>query len=317
MKAAVYFQYGSPEVLEIKQVERPAPTDNEILVRILATAVNSGDVRLRRADPFAVRFMLGLTKPGINILGGVFAGRVEATGKNVTKFKVGDEVFGSTDMKFGAYAEFKCFPQDGTVALKPDNVSFAEAAVIPFGGTTALHFLKQAGIKKGQQVLVYGASGAVGTAAIQLAKHFGAKVTGVCSTANVDMVKALGADTVIDYTKENFESRNETYDIIYDTVNKIPVPAGLQKLNENGVLILGSADLSGMLSGSFRTMSGSKKAIYGVTKQTQQDIKFLAELVKAGQLKPVIDKTYPLEQIAAAHAYVDGGHKKGNVAITI
>ncbi|MEN9611124.1 MAG: hypothetical protein RLZZ628_1938, partial [Bacteroidota bacterium] len=204
MKAIIFTKYGPPEVLQLKEVEKPFPKDNEILLKIKATAANSGDCRIRRADPFAVRFIFGFLKPKINILGGVFSGEIEAIGKNVKLYKVGDSVFGATDMRFGAYAEYICLPESGTMALKPTHFTHTEAAVIPFGGTTAWHFLKKAAIKSGQKVLIVGASGAVGTAAIPLAKVLGAHVTAVCSAANIDLVKSLGADQAIDYTQEDF-----------------------------------------------------------------------------------------------------------------
>lgn len=317
MKAIVYTQYGSPQVLQLKEVAKPTPKDNEILIRIKATAVNSGEVRLRKADPFAVRLFFGLTKPKINILGVVFSGEVESLGSGVQRFIVGDEVFGHTDMSFGTYAAYKCLPENGSIALKPVTLTHQEAAVIPFGGVTALHFLKKASIKKGQKVLVYGASGAVGTAAVQLAKHFGAIVTGVCSTANVELVKLLGADRVIDYTQEDFTTNGETYDVIFDTVNKMSIKDSLQSLKINGTLILSAAGLSEMLQSLWISMTSNKKVMTGVISHKAADILFLKELIEADKLKPVIDRTYSLEQIADAHAYVEKGHKKGNVAIEI
>ncbi|MDN3654190.1 NAD(P)-dependent alcohol dehydrogenase [Ferruginibacter paludis] len=317
MKAAVYIQYGSPEVLQVNDVEKPTPKDNEILLRVKITAVNSGDVRLRKADPFAVRFFFGLTKPKINILGSVFSGEVESIGKDVKKFKVGDFVFGHTDMSFGSYAEYKCLPENGSLALKPANISHKEAAVIPFGGVTALHFIKKAKIKKGQKVLIVGASGAVGSAAVQLARSFGANVTGVCSTANIALVKSIGADKVIDYTQEDFTKDGETYDVIFDTVKTIPVFRSLKSLNKNGIMILSAAGMSEMLQGFWVSMTSNKKVITGVISHTAADINFLKVLIEADKLKPVIDRTYSLEQIAEAHAYVDKGHKKGNVAIEV
>jgi NADPH:quinone reductase-like Zn-dependent oxidoreductase len=317
MKAIVYTRYGPPEVLQLKDVEKPLPKDNEILLRVKATAVNSGDWRLRKADPFAVRLLLGLMKPKINILGSVFSGEIESVGKDVKLFKIGDKVFGHTDMRFGAYAEYKCLPENGTLALKPNSLTHTEAAVIPFGGVTALHFIKKAAIRPGQKVLINGASGAVGSAAVQLAKYFGASVTGVCSSANIDLVKSLGADIVIDYTKEDFTKNNETYDIIFDTVNKISFSSALKSLNKNGLLILSSAGMSEMLQGFWASMISSKKVMTGVISHTKEDINFLKMLIETDKLKPVIDKTYPLAQIAEAHAYVEKGHKKGNVAITI
>ena len=249
MKAAVYVQYGQPEVLHVKEVEKPIPGDNQILVSIKATAVNSGDVRLRKADPFAVRFIFGFLKPKINILGTVFSGEVESVGKDVTKFKVGDAVFGHTDMRFGAYAEYLCVSEEGSSALKPANITHAEAAAIPFGGVTALHFIKKANIQPGQKVLIVGASGAVGSAAVQLAKSFGADVTGVCSTANIALVKSIGADKVIDYTLEDFTQNGEIYDVIFDTVKAISVSRSVKSLSKNGIMILSAAGMSEMLQG--------------------------------------------------------------------
>jgi NADPH:quinone reductase-like Zn-dependent oxidoreductase len=317
MKAIVFTQYGPPGVLQLKEVEKPSPGDNEILLSIKATAVNSGDWRLRKADPFAVRLLLGLTKPKINILGSVFSGEVELVGKNVKLFKIGDQVFGHTDMRFGAYAEYKCLPETGSLALKPGSLSHTEAAVIPFGGAAALYFIKKAAIKPGQKVLIYGASGAVGSAAVQIAKHFGATVTGVCSTANIDLVKSLGADKVIDYAKDDFAQNGEKYDVIIDTVNKVSFSRSLQSLNKSGLLILSAAGMSEMIQGFWTSMTSNKKVLTGVISHSAEDIKFLKALLETGELRPVIDKTYSLEQIAEAHAYVENGHKKGNVAITV
>ena len=317
MKAAVYTQYGSPEVLQIKQVEKPVPNKNEILLKIKATAVNSGDWRLRKADPFAVRFIFGLTKPKINILGSVFSGEIESVGEEVQHFKVGDLVFGHIDMRFGAYAEYTCLPENASMALKPANVSHLEAAVIPFGGVAAWHFLKKAAIKPRQKVLVVGASGAVGSAAVQLAKSLGAIVTGVCSTANIDLVKSLGAHKVIDYTQTDFTQQGETYDVIFDAVNAISVSRSLKSLNKNGIMILSAAGMSEMLQGAWIGMTTSKKVMTGVISHNAADIIFLKGLIEAGKLKPVIDRTYSLEQIAEAHAYAEQGHKKGNVAIAV
>ena len=317
MRAAVYFQYGPPEVLRVEDLEKPTPRENEILLNIKATAVNSGDWRLRKADPFAVRFIFGLFKPKIKILGSVFSGVVESVGKNVKHFKVGDLVFGHTDMSFGSYAEYRCLPENGSIALKPANISHTEAAVIPFGGVTALHFIKKATIKPGQKVLVVGASGAVGSAAVQLAKSFGANVTGVCSTVNIALVKSIGADKVIHYTKEDFTRNGETYDVIFDAVKTISVSGSLKSLNKNGIMILSAAGISEMLQGMWISMTSSKKVMTGVISHNGTDITFLKELIEKDKFKPVIDRTYPLEQIAEAHAYVEKGHKKGNVAIEV
>lgn len=317
MKAAVYNQYGPPEVLQVNQVEKPKPGKNEFLLSIKATAVNSGDWRLRKADPFAVRFIFGLLRPKINILGSVFSGEVESVGEDVAQFKVGDLVFGHTDMSFGAYAEYVCLPENASIALKPANITHQEAAVIPFGGVTALHFIKKAAIKPGQKVLVVGASGAVGSAAVQLAKSFGAHVTGVCSTANMALAKSIGADKVIDYTKEGFTRNGETYDVIFDTVKTISVSRSLKSLNKNGIMILSAAGMSEMIQGIWISLTSSKKVLTGVISHKAADINYLKGLIEAGKLKPVIDRTYSLEQIAEAHAYAENGHKKGNVAIYV
>lgn len=317
MKAAVYYEYGPAQVLHIKQVEKPVPAKNELLLHIKATAVNSGDWRLRKADPFAARFIFGLIRPKVNILGSVFSGEIESVGEDVKQFKVGDLVFGHTDMRFGAYAEYICLPEDASLALKPAGISHQEAAVIPFGGVTALHFIKKVTIKAGQKVLVVGASGAVGSAAIQLAKSYGAHVTGVCSTENIALVKSIGADHVIDYKKEAFTQLDDTYDVIFDTVKAISVSRSIKSLNKNGIMILSAAGLSEMLQGVWISMTSSKKVITGVISHTAADVSFLKELIEADKFKPVIDRTYSLEQIAEAHVYTEQGHKKGNVAIVI
>lgn len=317
MKAAVYTQYGAPEVLQLKEVSKPTPKENEILLRIKATAVNSGDVRLRKADPFAVRLIFGLIKPKVNILGSVFSGEIESVGKEVKLFKTGDQVFGHADMSFGAYAEYICIPEDRSLSLKPTNISHDEAAAIPFGGVTALHFIKKTIIKENQKVLVVGASGAVGSAAIQLAKSYGAIVTGVCSTSNIDLVKSIGADKVIDYTKEDFTQNGEIYDLIFDTVNSISVSRSLKSINKNGVMILSAAGMREMIQGLWISMTSKKNVLTGVISHSAADIYFLKDLVERGKFKSVIDRVYTLEQIAEAHAYVEKGHKKGNISITI
>lgn len=318
MKAIIYKQYGPPEVLHISEVEKPVPKDNEVLISVHATAVNSGEVRLRKADPFAVRFMFGLFRPKKPILGVSLAGEIEAAGKTVTRFKKGDPVYGTTGMSFGAYAEYKCLPEDGVLAIKPGNLTYREAAVIPFGGTTALFFLRKGKIQRGQKVLIYGASGAVGTSAVQLARHFGAEVTGVCSTANIAMVKSLGADKVIDYTLQDFSKSGETYDIIFDTTGKSPFAGCIKSLKKNGhYLRTVHMKLSAIFRGLWTSLTSSKKVIGGGITESYEDLFFLNSLIEAGQLKPVIDRTYSLEQIAEAHAYVEKGHKKGNVAIVV
>mgnify|MGYP000954423252 CR=1 FL=1 len=318
MKAIIYEQYGSPAVLKLKEVETPLPKDNEVLIRVHATAVNSGNIRLRKADPFAVRFVFGLLSPKIPILGVVLAGEIVTVGKNVKLFKAGDKVYGKTGMDFGAYAEYKCLPENAVLAIKPANLTYEEAAAIPFGGTTALFFLRKANISSGQKVLIYGASGAVGTSAVQLAKYFGAEVTAVCSTGNVAMLQSLGADKVIDYSKEDFSKSGDNYDIILDTVGKSPFKGSVRSLKKNGKYIrVVHMALGPILKGIWISMTSSKKVIGGQIKETAENMVFLNGLIESGKLKAVIDRTYPFEQIIDAHTYVEKGHKKGNVVITV
>lgn len=317
MKAAVYAKYGAPEVLQIKTVAKPSPKDNEILIKIHATAVTSADSRLRQANPFAVRFIFGLFSPKKPVLGGVLSGVVEAVGKNVQLFKVGDAVFGSAYPHFGAYAEYVSLPETAPLAIKPVNMSHEEAAALPFGGMTALYFLQKADIRPGQKVLIYGASGAVGTAAVQIAKYLGAEVTGVCSTASMDMVKSLGADAVIDYTQTDFATPGGRYDVVYETVNKAPVSSCLAALRENGTLVLGASMLAEMLQGAWANMTGRAKVVSGVATETADAVIFLKKMAEEGRLKAAIDKKYALEQIVEAHTHVDKGRKKGNVVVVV
>jgi len=317
MKAVICTNYGLPEVLQIREVEKPTPGKNEILVKIRATSVTSGDARIRRADPFIIRLIFGFKKPRRSILGIVVAGEIETVGKEVSQFKPGDQVFGTTGMAFGTYAEYVCVAEDGVLALKPKDMTYEEAAAIPFGATASLHFLRKAKIKKGHKILIYGASGALGTAAIQLAKYYGAEVTAVCSTSNLEMVLKLGADKVIDYTKKDFTKNGERYDIIYDTVGKSSYSESLKSLNKNGTMLLANAGLSSTIKGLLTSLLGGKNVIAGIIKETAADMNIIKELIDSGHLKAVIDKSLPLEQISHAHTLVDGGHKKGNVVITI
>jgi 2-desacetyl-2-hydroxyethyl bacteriochlorophyllide A dehydrogenase len=323
MKAIGYTQYGPPEVLQLTEVDKPTPGANEILIKVHATTVTSGESRMRSANfpPLfwlPARLMFGLTKPKRTILGTELAGVVEAVGNTVTRFKPGDAVYGMTGMRLGAYAEYVCLPQDGMLAHKPATMSFEEAAAIPFGAHTALHFLRKGDIQRGQKVLIYGASGSIGTAAVQLAKHFGAEVTGVCSSANVTLVKSLGADHVVDYTKEDFTKSGRRYDIIFDTVGKSRFDASVEALTPNGRYLLASVlTVSPYFKMMWMLLTGSKKAIGGVAAERPEDLLFFKELIEAGELKAVIDRYYPLDQVAEAHRYVDTGRKKGNVVINV
>ena len=308
MKAVLCTKYGPPEVLQLKEVEKPVPKDNEVLIKIRTTTCHIGDVRVRSLDiPFKYkipfRFYLGILKPKRPILGMELAGEIESIGKDIKRFKVGDKVFGTTGFTFGAYAEYRCMAENsdniknGTVLLKPSNMSYEEAAAgVTTGGITALMDLRKGNIQSRQKIMVYGASGSIGTYAVQLAKHFGAEVTGVSSTTNLEILKSLGADNVIDYTTEELSKYGKDYDIVYDAVDKLPTSEGKILLAENGKFIkVGTDDKNVSI----------------------EDFNFLKELVEAGKLKAVIDRVYSLEQIVEAHRYVEMGHKKGHVVITI
>lgn len=323
MKAMACTKYGPPEVFQLQEVEKPTPKDNEVLIKVFATTANAADLRLRGADfPILfwlpMRLMMGFTGPKNNILGVELSGEIEAVGNAVTRFVPGDQVYASSGSALGGYAEYQCLPEDGQLAIKPANMTYEEAAAVPHGALCALHYLRKGNVQSGQKVLVFGASGSIGTYAVQLAKHFGAEVTGVCSTAKVDIVKSLGADHVIDYKKEDFTQNGQTYDAIFDTIGKSPFSGSVRSLKEGGFYLRAvHLTLPSMLRGLWTSMTSSKKVIGGVAVYTAENLVFLKELIEAGKLKAVIDRSYPLEQIAEAHRYAETGQKTGNVVITV
>jgi len=323
MRAIEYEKYGAPEVLQLREVEKPTPKANEVLIKIHATTVTATECNFRRGKPLMARLFTGLLKPKLKSLGEELAGTIEAVGKDITDFKTGDQVFGTAGPGFGANAEYLCVPHDGVLALKPAHANFEEAAASVDGFLTALPFLRDTGkIKKGQKVLINGASGSVGAAAVQVAKYFGAEVTGVCSTANVELVKTLGADSVIDYSKRDFTETGHRYDIIFDAVGKVSFSDCKSSLSPNGVFLEAGIGMGILPQVLWTSVFGHKKARIAATglrspKERTKDLILLKKLMEDGKIIPVIDRTYPLEQIAEAHAYVDQGHKKGNVVIRV
>jgi len=330
MKAIVYTEYGSPDVLQLKEIEKPTPKDNEILIRIYATPVNYGDTLARNFKAITprefnmlslfwlpARMEFGFSKPRKNILGNEFAGEIEATGKDVTLFKKGDQVFGYRGTNMGAYAEYLCMPEKGLVAIKPVNMNYEEASAVPYGVLTALNLLRKVNIQSGQKVLINGASGGIGSAAVQLAKYYGAEVTGVCGAPRLEFVKSLGADKVIDYTKEDFTKSGETYDVIFDILGKSSFSRCKNSLTQNGIYLLASFKMKQVFQMLWTSITGGRKVLCAMSFEKAEDLRFIKELVEAGKIKSVIDRRFPLEQTADAHRYVETGNKKGNIVITV
>lgn len=320
MRAIEYKEYGSPDVLQLTEIEKPVQKENEVFVKIYAVSISTVDSIFRQGQQFFARMATGVTKPKKTILGNEFSGVVEAIGKDVKSFKVGDEVYGAYE---GTHQEYISISENDAIVIKPSNLNFNEAAAVPYGSLTALPFVRDTGkIKNGQKILIIGASGSVGIFAVQFAKYFGAEVTGVCSSSNVELVKSLGADNLIDYTKDDFTKNGIKYDIIFDAVGKSSFSACKKSLTDKGLFlttVISFRILRQMLTTS---MFGSKKAIITFTgmrkpEEKKKDLVFIKELVEAGRIKPVIDKTYPMENAADAHAYVDEGHKKGDVLLTM
>jgi NADPH:quinone reductase-like Zn-dependent oxidoreductase len=319
MKAALANAYGAPDVIRIAEVSTPTPRSNELLIRIHASAVNAADWRLRSANPWLVRLVFGLTKPRKPVLGVVFAGEVVDTGAAVTAHKKGDRLFGWTSiMGLGGHAEFIALKENGAFARMPDAMSYTDAAAIPFGFSTALYFLRKAKVDKGQRVLVYGASGAVGSAAVQLAKHLGAEVIGVCSTRNMELVRSLGATEVLDYTKDDLSAQRDRFDVVFETVGKLPFKPCLELVRSGGKLVLGSDLPADMLRRAFSSKGGRKvTVISGTAGESAEDMRHFATLWEQHHIHPVIDSTFPLSRIQEAHARAESGRKVGNVVVTV
>ncbi|RPH75551.1 NAD(P)-dependent alcohol dehydrogenase, partial [bacterium] len=319
-----------PDVLQLKEMEKPAPRDNEILIRNHATTVNIGDIWARNFKEITPsrftmplplwlpsRIYFGFTKPRINILGSEFAGEVEAVGQAVKRFRKGDQVFGYRGQSMGANAEYLCVPEDGLVAIKPANMTYEEAAAVPYGALTALSLLRKVNIQRGQKVLINGASGSIGSAAVQLARYFEAEVTGVCSTPGMEFVKALGADKVIDYTREDFTKNGETYDLIFDILGKSSFSSCQNSLKRNGIYLLASFKMKQLFQMLWTSRRNGKKVICALSSERPEDLVLIRKLVEEGKIRSIIDRRYPLEQAAEAHRYVETGYKTGSVIITV
>jgi 2-desacetyl-2-hydroxyethyl bacteriochlorophyllide A dehydrogenase len=323
MRAIVLTKYGSPDGLQLTEVEKPTPKVNEVLIRIRATTVTAGDVEIRTLKfpiwlMLPIRLYVGFIKPRNFTLGQELAGDVVAVGKDVKRFSEGDQVFGTTGFHFGAHAEYICLPESGALATKPTNMTYEEAAAVPVAGLEALHFMRKANIQSGQKVLIFGAGGSIGTMGVQLAKHFGAEVTGLDSSSKLDMLRSIGAAHTIDFTQEDFAQSSQTYDVLFDVIGKSSFSESIRSLKPNGRYLLGgNIGPLRMIRGWWVSTTTSKKVVLGAAMQTTEDLVFLKELIEAGKLKSVIDRAYPLEQTAEAHRYVETGQKKGNVVITV
>ena len=320
MRAIVYTKYGPPDVLQLKEVEKPTPKDNEVLIKVHATTVNRTDCGFRKPEyPLIIRLLNGVFKPKRTILGSELAGEVEAVGKDVKLFKTGDQVFGLTGNKFGAHAEYICLPEKASIVTKPANMNYEEAAAVCDGAMLAFTFIRKISLQKGDKILIYGASGSIGTAAVQLAKYFGAVVTAVCNTKNLELVKSLGADEVIDYTKDDFTKNGQTYKVVFDAVGKASFFRCKNLIDKGGFYF--STDLGFLAQNLFLVLwtkiFGSKKVMFPIPKDRKEDVAFFKELIEAGKYKAVIDRRYPLEQIVEAYRYVETGQKTGNVVITV
>jgi NADPH:quinone reductase-like Zn-dependent oxidoreductase len=330
MKAIVCTEYGTPDVLQLKEVAKPTPKDNEILIRVHATSVNFGDMMARNFKAVSPRefnmplvfwllakISFGLNQPKISILGSEFAGEIESVGNDVKHFKNGDQVYGFSGQGFGAYAEYLCLPENGVLTIKPANMTCEEAAVVSYGAIMALNLLRKVNIQPGQKVLINGASGGIGSAAVQIAKYFGAEVTGVCGTPRLEFVKSLGADKVIDYTREDFTQNGETYDLIFDILGKGSFSRFKNSLKPNGILLYASFKMKQLVQMLWTSFAGSRKVICAIAPGSTEDLISVKELIEAGRIKAIIDRCYSLAQTAEAHRYVETGRKKGNVVITI
>jgi len=330
MKAVVYTEFGPPDVLQLKEVQKPAPKDNEVLIRVHAAPVSYGDLAARNFKNISsrefnmplplllpTRMYFGFTKPKISILGSEFAGEVESAGRDVKLFKAGDQVMGYLGQRMGAYAEYLCMPEYGSLAIKPANMTYAEAAAVPYGAIIATSLLGKGNLQRGHKVLINGASGGIGSAAVQIARYYGAEVTGVCGTPRLEYVKSLGADRVIDYTEEDFAQNGETYDLIFDILGRSSYSRCKNSLKPKGIYLLASFKMKALLQMLWTGMVGSKKVICVLSSEKSEDLVFVKELIEAGKYKSIVDRCYPLEQAAEAHRYAESGLKRGQVVITV